>query len=46
MNLRVIQGRQVSPADRLGPGLLAVAQVGLVLLSVFVLLFLITLLRG
>lgn len=46
MNLRVIQGRQVSPADRLGPGLLAVAQVGLVLLSVFVLLFLITLLQG
>jgi Mn2+/Fe2+ NRAMP family transporter len=46
MNLRVIQGHQVSPADRLGPGLLAVAQVGLVLLSVFVLLFLITLLRG
>jgi hypothetical protein len=46
MNLRVIQGRQVSPADRLGPGLLAVAQVGQVLLSVFVLLFLLTLLRG
>jgi Mn2+/Fe2+ NRAMP family transporter len=39
MNLRVIQGRQVSPADRLGPGLLLVARVGLVVLSLFVLLF-------
>ncbi len=39
MNLRVIQGRQVAPADRLGPGLLAVARLGLVVLSLFVLLF-------
>jgi Mn2+/Fe2+ NRAMP family transporter len=39
MNLRVIQGRQVPPADRLQPWLLLVARVGLVVLSVFVGLF-------
>ena len=39
MNLRVIQGRQVAPSDRLGPGLLWVARLGLVVLSLFVLLF-------
>ncbi len=39
MNLRVIQGRQVAPADRLGPGLLWVARLGLVVLSLFVVLF-------
>ena len=43
MNLRVIQGRQVSPADRLGPALLWVARLGLVVLCVFVLLFALTL---
>jgi Mn2+/Fe2+ NRAMP family transporter len=46
MNLRVIQGRQVDPADRLGPALLWVARLGLVVLSVFVLLFALTLARG
>lgn len=39
MNLRVMQGRQVAPADRLGPLLLGIAQVGLVVLSVFVVVF-------
>jgi Mn2+/Fe2+ NRAMP family transporter len=39
MNLRVIQGRQVAPADRLGPVLLLVARVGLVVLSLFVVLY-------
>ncbi len=39
MNLRVIQGRQMAPADRLGPGLLWVARLGLVVLSLFVVLF-------
>ena len=46
MNLRVIQGRQVAPAQRLGPVLLWTARLGLVALSVFVLLFLLTLLAG
>ena len=46
MNLRVIQGRQVAPAQRLGPVLLWIARLGLVVLSVFVLLFLLTLLGG
>jgi Mn2+/Fe2+ NRAMP family transporter len=46
MNLRVIQGRQVAPADRLGPGLLAVARLGLGVLSLFVLLFALTLRGG
>ena len=46
MNLRVIQGRQVAPADRLGPGLLAVARLGLVVLSLFVLLFALSLRGG
>jgi Mn2+/Fe2+ NRAMP family transporter len=46
MNLRVIQGRQVAPAQRLGPVLLWIARLGLVVLSVFVLLFLLTLLAG
>jgi Mn2+/Fe2+ NRAMP family transporter len=46
MNLRVIQGRQVAPADRLGPKLLLVARVGLVVLSLFVLLFALSLRGG
>jgi Mn2+/Fe2+ NRAMP family transporter len=46
MNLRVIQGRQVAPEDRLGPGLLLVAQVGLAVLSLFVVLFALTLAGG
>jgi len=46
MNLRVIQGRQVAPADRLEPWLLAVARVGLVVLSLFVLLFALSLRGG
>lgn len=44
MNLQVMQGRQVAPADRFGPRLLLVARVGLVVLSLFVLLFALTLL--
>ena len=39
MNLRVMQGRQVSPADRFGPLLLLVARLGLVVLTLFVVLF-------
>lgn len=39
MNLRVMQGRQVSPANRMGPVLLTISQVGLVFLSGFVVLF-------
>jgi Mn2+/Fe2+ NRAMP family transporter len=46
MNLRVIQGRQVAPADRLGPKLLLVARVGLVVLSLFVVLFALSLRGG
>jgi len=43
MNLQVIQGRQVAPAQRLSPLLLGVARLGLGMLSVFVVLFLLTL---
>ncbi|MEO1002516.1 MAG: divalent metal cation transporter [Cyanobacteria bacterium J06638_7] len=43
MNLNVIQSRQVEPADRLAPPLLLLARTSLVLLSAFVLLFVLSL---
>lgn len=42
MNLKLMQGPQVAPADRFGPGLLLVARIGLVALSAFVVLFALT----
>ncbi|WP_259721488.1 hypothetical protein [Synechococcus sp. CS-1328] len=46
MNLRVMQGRQVAPADRFGTGQLLLARISLIVLSAFVVLFGISLSQG